>query len=118
MNCLSQSLCTPEYQNTRMGTFSRVCVLFKFNATELPILSCIFIIAEKEFVPLHLTAPLLQHWLLSLMTAAQAFAAQANANTIFKLLTTSTHHAAAWKSVERQLLSQSYFPTFICGVTK
>lgn len=52
------------------------------------------------------------------MTAAQAFVAQANANTIFKLLTTSTDHTASWKSVERQLLSQSYFSTLICGIAK
>jgi len=65
MNGLSQSLCTPEYQNTCMGTFSRVCV-FKLNPTELPVSSCIFIIAGKEFVLLHLTA----------RTTATALAAQ------------------------------------------
>lgn len=93
-------------------------MLLKLNTTELLVLSSIFITSGMEFVLLLLTASRLQHWLLSLMIAAQAFAAQANANTIFKLLTTRRDHAAVWKSVEHQFLSPHCFPVFICGVTK
>lgn len=49
----------------------------------------------------------------NLIPVAQASTAQADANIIFKLLTTRMNHAAAWKAVELQLWSNIFASIYL-----
>lgn len=59
INCLSWSLCTPENQNTHKVNISRVSIV-QVQCYSIAYFILHFYLAGKEFIPVHLSTPLLQ----------------------------------------------------------